>query len=166
MKKLSIFIAGLAILFLSASAFADKRQEAALGNQVPELVLINNDSVLSLDSLKGKWVILSFWSASDALSRLSRNEVSRYVGSLQDDMAENVEIVSVNFDRSEKLMDEIIRIDNLQGALQFHIADFDRENQLRQAFNMAGGLRTFIVNPEGVLVSADPSYENLATIIG
>ena len=78
MKKLSILIAGLAIMLLSVSAFSDKRREAALGNQVPSLVLGESDSIVSLESLKGKWVILSFWSAADAFSRMSQNEVSRF----------------------------------------------------------------------------------------
>ena len=63
MKKLSILIAGFAILLLTASSFADKRREASLGSQVPELVLTQNDSVMTLGDLKGKWVVLSFWSA-------------------------------------------------------------------------------------------------------
>ncbi|MDE5942272.1 MAG: peroxiredoxin family protein [Muribaculaceae bacterium] len=167
MKKLSIFIAGFATLLFSVSAFADKRQEASIGNVAPGLVLSNSDSVVSLESLKGKWVILSFWSSSDAVSRLARNEVKRFTDTLPEEtMAERIEIVSVNFDRSEQLMNEIIRLDNLDGAAQFHISDPEEESELRKSFRMAGGLRTFIINPEGVLVAADPSYEKLRNIVG
>lgn len=166
MKKLSILIAGLAIMLLSVSAFSDKRREAALGNQVPSLVLGESDSIVSLESLKGKWVILSFWSAADAFSRMSQNEVSRFSKSLQDeDSAERIEFVSVNLDRSKRLMQEIVKLDNLDSDSQFHISDPSEEIELRNAFRMNEGLRTFIINPEGVLVEADPTYESLRAIV-
>lgn len=166
MKKLSILIAGLAIMLLSVSAFSDKRREAALGNQVPSLVLGESDSIVSLESLKGKWVILSFWSAADAFSRMSQNEVSRFSKSLQDDdSAERIEFVSVNLDRSKRLMQEIVKLDNLDSDSQLHISDPSEEIELRNAFRMNEGLRTFIINPEGVLVEADPTYESLRAIV-
>ena len=76
MKKLKIIIAGFAILLMSASAFADKHLQAALGDEAPRLVIENDSTTLSLESLKGKWVILSFWSAGDAESRMYQNQVS------------------------------------------------------------------------------------------
>lgn len=167
MRKLSILIAGFAIMLLSVSAFADKRREAALGNQVPSVVIGDADANVSLESLKGKWVILSFWSAADAMSRMSQNEVSRFSKSLKDnDAAGEIEFVSVNFDRSERLMQEIIKLDNLDSDRQIHISDSSEEIELRNAFNMNQGLRTFIINPEGILVEADPSSESLRAILG
>ena len=168
MKKLSILIAGFAILLLTASSFADKRREASLGSQIPELVLSQNDSVMTLEALKGKWVVLSFWSASDAVSRVTRNEVNRFSNYMREhSKAENIEIVSVNFDRSESLMNEISRLDNLDdSSLQFHVSDSGQESEIRDAFCMNAGLRTFIINPEGVLVEADPTFERLCDVIG
>lgn len=167
MKKLSILIAGFAIMLLSVSAFADKRREAAIGSQVPAVVLSGSDSTVSLESLKGKWVILSFWSAADAMSRMSQNEVSRFSKSLKDEgAAGNIEFVSVNFDRSERLMQEIVKLDNLESDSQIHISDSSEEIELRNAFRMNEGLRTFIINPEGILVEADPSCESLRAIVG
>jgi peroxiredoxin len=166
MKKLSIFIASFAILLLTASAFADKRFDASLGNESPEFVLSDSTSTISLNDLKGKWVVLSFWSASDAVSRVAVNEASRYNRSLSDVAKKQIEFVSVNFDRSERLMHEVVRLDNLNSNLQFHLGDSNREMELRDMFNMHSGLRTFIINPEGTLVAADPSYERLKAIIG
>lgn len=165
MKKLSIVIAGFAVLLMSSSAFVDKRRDAAIGAEVPSLVVNNADSVLSLESLKGKWVVLSFWSASDAVSRFAQGEVSRFARELKgSSKAESVEIVSVNFDRSEQLMNEIVRLDNFSGVMQFHVSDKSEKDELRNVFRMKEGLRTFIINPEGVLAEADPSYESLCAI--
>lgn len=165
MKKLKTIIAGFAIVLMSASAFADKHQEAALGNEAPGLVVKNDSTTLSLESLKGKWVILSFWSASDAESRMNQGLVSALHRNAQPaGESTQVEIVSVNFDRSEQLMKEIVRIDNLESEMQFHIANPSEESSIRKAFRMNEGLRTFIINPEGKLEVADPTEEDLKNL--
>ncbi len=62
MKKLLALIASFAIMLVTASAFVDKRQEASLGEESPMLVVNSGDSLVSLDSFQGCWVILSFLS--------------------------------------------------------------------------------------------------------
>lgn len=167
MKKLFALIAGFAILVLSTSAFVDKRQEAVLGEKAPALVVNRADSAISLESLKGNWVILSFWSAADAQSRMMQNDVAAYARTIVDPVkADGLEIVSVNFDRSARLMEEIVRIDNLDANTQFHIEDADEANSLRQAYRMNEGLRTFVINPKGELVAVDPTFADLQAIIG
>jgi len=166
MKKLAIFIASFVILLVTASAFVDKRVEAVLGEKAPALFMENEDgSVLSLESLEGRWVVLSFWSSADAQSRMAQNQIAAYVRQL-DEPAMAPEVVSVNFDRSEDLMREIIRRDNLNENLQFHIDDAGSERALRKAYSMKEGLRTFLINPSGKLVAADPTAEDLRNIIG
>ncbi len=78
---------------------------------------------------------------------------------------QRIEFVSVNLDRSKRLMQEIVKLDNLDSDSQFHISDPSEEIELRNAFRMNEGLRTFIINPEGVLVEADPTYESLRAIV-
>ncbi len=167
MKKLFALIAGFVMLLLMTSAFVDKRQEAVLGEKAPALVINSCDGEMSLKSLEGNWVILSFWSAADAQSRMMQNDVAAYVRGISDPgKAHNLEIVSVNFDRSENLMKEIVRLDNLDENSQFHIEDADEAYALRQAYRMNEGLRTFVINPKGELVAADPTISDLQAIIG
>ncbi len=162
MKKLKIIIAGFAILLMSASAFADKHLQAALGDEAPRLVIENDSTTLSLESLKGKWVILSFWSAGDAESRMYQNQVSTLSQAYKHTAAHQpIEIISVNFDRSKQLMEEIISIDHLDSDMQFHIENPSEIKSIRKTFRMNEGLRTFVINPEGKLTIADPTEEEL-----
>ena len=109
------------MLLLMTSAFVDKRQEAVLGEKAPALVINSCDGEMSLESLEGNWVILSFWSAADAQSRMMQNDVAAYARGISDPgKAHNLEIVSVNFDRSENLMKEIVRLDNLDETRNSH----------------------------------------------
>lgn len=167
MKKLLVFIASFAILLVTASAFVDKRQEATLGEDAPALVVARGDSAVSLDAFKGCWVILSFWSAADAQSRMAQNDVTAFVRSFNNPAkADGLEVVSVNLDRSERLMNEIISIDNLDKNSQFRIENASMVGTIRQAYRMEEGLRTFVINPEGLLIAVDPSIADLQSIIG
>jgi len=167
MKKLLAFIASFAIMLVVSSSFVDKRREAVLGETAPSLVLGNGDSVLSLASLQGSWVILSFWSAADARSRMMQNQVAAYIRSREvPAQANGVEVVSVNFDHSERLMREIVRLDNLDENSQFHVDNGRDASVLRQSYRMNEGLRTFLINPAGEIVAADPTVADLHKHIG
>lgn len=166
MKKLKILIAGFALLLMTTSAFADKHQEVAIGNEIPELVVRNDSTEVSLPSLRGKWVILSFWSASDAESRLSQNRVTSFTRAMDEtSQAGQVELISVNFDRSAQLMREIIEIDRLDSEMQFHIENRDEIATLRKTFRMDNALRTFVINPQGKLAIADPTEDDLRQLL-
>ena len=162
MKKLKIIIAGFAFLLMSASAFADKHLKATLGDDAPGLVIKHDTTVLSLESLKGKWVILSFWSAGDAESRMYQNQVASMSQTYGlHNTSKPIEIISVNLDKSKLLMQEIIEIDNLHRDMQFHIENPSEINSIRKTFRMNEGLRTFVINPQGKLTIADPTEEEL-----
>lgn len=163
MKKLVIILTCIAALLLGASAFVDNRREAAIGNHAPSVVIGEGDDAVSLEALKGKWVVLSFWSAADAGSRLGRNQIEAFFRGPGADAAADVEVVSVNFDRSSQLMNEIIKHDNLMGS-HHHVASPETMDALRAAFRMDNGLRSFVINPDGELVAADPTPNDLSRI--
>lgn len=167
MKKLKTLIGGFVILLLSASAFPVRNSDAAIGSEAPALVVANSTQRLSLDSLKGRWVILSFWSAADGKSRLAQNNAASLVRNLKRSVhsAKQVELVSVNFDRSERLMNEILTIDNLDPSTTYRLSGPEEASAVRKAFRMKEGLRTFLLNPEGAIVAADPSAADLQKLL-
>lgn len=165
MKKLKFLIVSFAVLLMATSAFADKHQDVAIGNEIPMLVIKKDSTELSISSLRGKWVILSFWSTTDAESRLTQNQITTITNELsQTDQNMPVELISVNFDRSKQLMQEIVKIDQLNSEMQFHIENRDEIATLRKTFRMDNALRTFVINPQGKLVFADPTEDDLRQI--
>ena len=154
-------------MLFASSSFVDKHQEALIGEEAPQIVVGQGDSAVSLASLRGNWVILSFWSAADAHSRMSQNQIAAMLrDSSTVRKADGVKVLSVNFDRSERLMNEIVAIDNLDENSQYHIGDEDMAISLRRIYRMDEGLRTFLINPEGELIAADPSEAELCHIMG
>lgn len=189
MKKTMILIAAFAILFTSVSAAVDERRVASFGKESPAVVVENNGMKSSLESFRGKWVVLSFWSSTDAQSRLTQNKIASLAKSADaslsngersnDDEIEfrtpagvfhlgastQTEVLSVNLDSSASMMNEIIKLDNLPPTARARINSENEAMRLREAFEMVDGLRTFIIDPAGRLVMADPSDEALSKLL-
>ena len=71
-----------------------------IGRRAPALNLRDSGRALNLDSLRGEYVILNFWTSTDAASRVAANEYDAWV---EDHPRVRVAFRSVNFDRSEGL---------------------------------------------------------------
>jgi hypothetical protein len=188
MKKTMILIAAFAILLTSISAAVDERRVAVYGKEAPAVVVERNGVAQTLEEMRGKWVVLSFWSSTDALSLLTQNRIASIVksgnrtttGTAGNDAdvefqtpagvyslgkQTKVEVLSVNFDRSEPLMNEIVSIDNLLKSTQTRVTSSQEINRLCNAFEMNNGLRTFVIDPKGNVAMADPDELTLQTLL-
>lgn len=188
MKKTMILIAAFAILFSSLSAAIDDRRVAAYGKEAPAVVVDRNGVTQALEALRGKWVVLSFWASTDPASRLTQNRIASIIKSGETNSSRGngndaeiefktpagvyslgkqtkVEVLSVNFDRSEPLMNEIVTLDNLLESSQTRVNSSEEIQRLCDAFRMDNGLRSFIIDPEGKLVMADPDEATLRKLL-
>ena len=160
MKKFSLIIAAIAIALITSSSFSNRNAALEIGKQMPLTNVQGADDAMNLSTLHGQWVILSFWSAADAASRIAASQTYRNAEALNAD----INFVSVNLDRSEALMNEIAQIDGIGGTL-LHITDTDAAMQLRRKFSMNSGLRTLLIDPEGRLAAVDPTPEQINRLI-
>lgn len=184
-----ILIAAFTILITSLSAAVDTRREAVFGQEAPTVIVQRQGTVQALESLRGKWVVLSFWSTTDPMSRLTQNRIASIVksqpamdtaseksndaeiefrtpaGTYQIDSRTEVEVLSVNFDRSEPLMNEIVKLDNLLESTQSRVVSPQDIRHLCEAFRMDNGLRAFIINTQGEIVMADPDEDALRLLL-
>ena len=160
MKEFTLIIAAIVIALVATSSFSNRNAALEIGKQMPQTDIKAADDAMNLSTLHGKWVILSFWSAADAQSRIAASQSYRNAESLNAD----INFISVNFDRSEALMNEIAQIDGIGGTL-LHITDTDSALQLRRKFSMNSGLRTFLIDPEGQLTAVDPSPEQIKRLV-
>lgn len=165
MKKTMLCIVSFALLLVSLSASVDKGRDARIGHDAPTLVVERADSAASLQELRGKRVILSFWSAADAQSRLEQHRIAQLVKNSAS-RHKDFEVLSVNFDRSTRLMNEIIKSDNLDKSSQYHVGNAEQATAVAEAFQLQNGLRTFIIDERGRVTCADPTEEQLLEVIG
>jgi len=163
MKKITLFIAAIALVLVTSASFSNRQANIAIGENMPATEIEQADDAMNLSTLQGKWIILSFWSAADAPSRIAASQTFKCAESLHSQDVD-IDFISVNFDRSESLMNEIATIDGIGGTM-FHIGNTDTSVQLRRNFCMNQGLRTFLINPAGQLEAVDPSPATIYALV-
>ena len=153
MKVIVLF----AVLVISVSAYSERVYEAAEGYNAPSITIENSDTTLSLAELKGRYVIVTFWSSADADSRL---RAYRYDEASKLLPQERFCLLSVNFDRSERLFREIVRRDNLSAENHIHV-DGSQANRIIHDYRLTEGFKSLLIDPKGRIVAMNPSIETL-----
>ena len=157
MKKTMKVIVLFAVLVISVSAYSERVYEAAEGYNAPSMTIENSDTTLSLAELKGRYVIVTFWSSADADSRL---RAYRYDEAAKLLPQERFCLLSVNFDRSERLFREIVRRDNLSAENHIHV-DGSQANRIIHDYRLTEGFKSLLIDPKGRIVAMNPSIETL-----
>ncbi len=162
MKKTMSSIVLFVVFLISVSAHTGKVIDAAEGYTAPFFTLEQNDTTVSLAEMKGKYVLLTFWASSDASSRIACREYTEF--------AKNIETekqfchVAINFDRSERLFNELVRIDGFNTKTQFYVQD-EIAFRLKKDYHLENGFQSFLVNPQGQVMAINPSTTHLTKIL-
>ena len=147
-----------AALVLRTSARYTTPSDGRVGYQAPTLSLSNDDTTVQLQDFRGKYVVVTFWSSAQPVSRIINSEMS--------EAASDSEIVhlAVNMDRSRGLFEQLIAVDHLDGKAQFHI-DLDAQEQVMQSWRQkAGDFNSFLIDPQGKIVKLNPTPEDIAQL--
>lgn len=161
MKKIQSVIGVLALVLLFSSAFNPVKTGLEEGEQAPRLSLQNGESSVSLQSLKGRYVLLNFWAGYDAPSRM---ENIRYARKLDKSGLENISLVSVSFDTNRKVFEEIVKRDGLNAATQFYDKD-GSQSDIFDDYRLNKGFASYLISPEGVIIAKNPNPEHLTKLI-
>lgn len=155
--------AAIVVLLLFSSAFKGSGIAPSVGSFAPRFEIRNEEASVSLDDYRGKYVVLSFWAAADARSRLRCNELTTAVDAVnsRNDIADDrICLVAVNFDRSRKLFQEIVRRDNLDNDTQFYV-DGSSADRLRRDYDLDNGYNSFLISPQGKIIAVNPTSDYL-----
>ena len=123
-------------------------------------VKAEDGDVISLSDMKGRFVIVNFWTSADANSRIAANQYDSYIESVE---GEHLSLVSVNIDRNQRLFEEIKRRDGLNAKSQYYVQPGSASDLIRK-FNMGNGLQSYLIDPQGTITAINPSTEILATL--
>lgn len=142
MCVLAVFLAFL------TSSFIDKNATPGIGlsegSTAPEIML----EELNLASLKGQKVLVSFWAAYDARSRVDNSllaaNVQKHPGELT--------LVSIDFDEDPLIFRETVRMDKLDGNTQYHVRN-GKTSEIFRAYRLKDGFGNYLLNEEGVIIA-------------
>lgn len=161
MMKRTLIILAVFIGVVVAMTMNDENDYyTAIGKKAPWLNIPGADREVVLDEMRGEYVLLNFWSSSDAPSRIA---VNKYNSWMESHPEADVSLLGVNFDNSENLFKEIVRRDGLDAASQFNVSGEDAKTIIKN-YGLENGYGTVLINPQGKIVAHNPSAEDLATI--
>ena len=155
-KSIFAFIA-LATILTSARYIAPS--DGRVGYQAPNMTLSNSDNQISLQDLKGNYVVVNFWSSALPAPRLANKQLAAAAG-----QRDNVVYLAVNLDRSQGLFDQIIALDNIDIKSQYHVSQDEQERIMNMWHQQPESLGSFLINPNGKIIQLNPSLEDLAAI--
>ena len=160
MKKQLLLIVIAAFIFIFTSARYETHADSRLGYTAPGFSVEKAANKVELQKLRGAYVLVSFWSSTDAEPRLATIAYDR----LARNHAE-MEFVAVNYDPSAAVFDEIVKIDALAAESQFRDAEGSASG-IFKAYNLENGYCAMLISPEGKIVAVNPSAETIENFIG
>lgn len=158
----TILLAALFVSLLIVSvAYRTAPGRTRVGDIAPALTF-DSEPGDALKALRGKYVLLSFWSSTNAPSRQAVGDYSSW---LRGSHMTNVGMLSFNLDREEPLFREIVKRDGLNQALQFHASDRAAERLRRDYGLKKGQYGTLLIAPDGRILAHNPSLTDIPSII-
>ena len=151
----------LALVLLFSSAFNPVETGLKESKQAPKLYVENTAGKVTLQELKGQYVLLNFWAGYDAMSRMQNVRFAREIDKAG---LENISLVSVSFDTNRKVFEETIKRDGLNAATQFYDKDGSRSD-IFDNYRLNKGFASYLISPEGVIIAKNPDPEHLTNLI-
>lgn len=129
-----------------------------VGQEAPSFNLnINNDSTISLNDYKGKYIILNFWSKAEPVSRVANHNYSV--------VADRSDIVYISVcidDSDENLAMMINNEDENQLDSQFVKSQI---NSARTSNSWTeNGVSAWLISPHGTIISKNPTAEHISNL--
>ena len=162
MKKTFMIVALFLCLLIVSAAFNKTERNTTIGKDAPEITINTTDDTIDLNSLKGKYVLLSFWASGNAQSRAAVNNYTAWINSHKDS---NLRYVGINFDDSETLFNEIVRLDSLNPAQQYNVRGNDAKN-IEMKYQLDDGYGSLLIDPEGKIIAHNPTDIQLVKFVG
>jgi hypothetical protein len=162
MKKTFLMVASLLVLLLTTSGFNDNHHGAMPGDIAPIINLQNDLSAVDLSHYRGKYVILSFWTSTDANSRLLCNRYDAWIKN-NDPGNNKVCMLGINLDENTTLFSQIVRADNLNPKAQFNAKGKNAE-KINSDYHLNSGYGTLLIGPDGRVIASNPEPSQIAAL--
>jgi hypothetical protein len=102
-----------------------------------------------------KYVLLQFWAAYNAESRMANTQMYRTISE-----NDEIQLLSFSMDENPAVFEGVLRADGLSRETQFN--DFLGKNSpLFKQFRLQAGFGNWLINPDGVIVARNLSPEEV-----
>jgi len=154
--KLIFFLITACLLLTGSSVKEIKLTEGVQpGNLAPG---INLQGI----NLKGnKFVLLQFWAAYDAHSRMVNAQMYNAISHLKTD---DIRMVSISLDENEAVFEGIVKVEQLNPATQFNDPR-GKDSEIFKKYRLNSGFNNWLINSEGVVVAKNVNPREISGCI-
>ncbi|MCM1452234.1 MAG: redoxin domain-containing protein [Clostridium sp.] len=157
MKQTLLSIVLLLLMVFVTSGYTRDNDGLEIGDFAPEISASAKDGSVSLNSLRGNFVLVSFWSSSDAQSRIRANENDAWAKA---NASEGWKAIGVNFDEESALFNEISLRDGLDAQSQINVQG-EQARKIKKDFRLENGYGAMLIGPDGRIIAVNPSSSSL-----
>lgn len=162
MKYLNFSLLAISFVLMSSSI---KTEKASIGyypgNEFPNISLTGLEGQnLDFNDYKGKKVVLNFWAAYDAPSRVNNIKLSNYLKM----NASDVEFISISLDDNISVCKRTALLDEIDMDSQFCDAKGANSKTYKE-FNLEKGFKSYLIDEYGVIKAIDLSTNKLRELL-
>ncbi|MGL5786262.1 MAG: hypothetical protein ACRCX4_05555 [Bacteroidales bacterium] len=163
-KTLFVSFVAICLSVMIASSFVNKDARPGVGfypgSSFPDFsILGKNSQLITKDSLKGNYLLIQFWAAYDADSRMKNVQLCNSLNRPDS----KIKFLSVPMDPYNQLSRETIRLDRIPESNVF-FPDSNQREKLLSEQALKGKLTNFLIDPDGVIIAQNVTAKELAQI--
>lgn len=159
MKKTLLKVVTACLFLVFLTAYGSNPSDDRIGYLAPNFTVKNDICEKEIQQLKGKYVLLTFWSSVDVNSRIANLQYDRIVKKLK-----GIDYVAVNFDYSRGVYQEILINDGLCADSQFYDQD-GIDSRLYSRYELGRGMKALLLDKSGKIVAENPSPQELEKMV-
>jgi len=145
-------------LFLTGSS--EKEIKLTEGIQPGNLAPGINLQDINLKS--NTFVLLQFWAAYDAHSRMVNTQMSNVVSHLKSD---DIRLISISFDENEAVFAGIVKVEHLNPATQFN-DPLGEKSAIFKNYRLKSRFINLLINSDGVIVAKNVNPKEISRHFG
>lgn len=161
-KNVKVFFAVLCVISFISFSFIGKdtpTEGLMIGDRAPEFKISSEKQLVELKSLRGKYVLLSFWASYNAESRMKNAMLNHVVSKI-----ENIEMISVSFDEYKSIFNETIEKDQITNPNCFVELD-GVHSDIYKEYRLDKGFKNYLLDEKGIIVAKNVGVSEILSLM-